>query len=403
MKQILLLIALMVPVFAFAYGDHRGHDLDSLERVLEERFTPDRLAVASPGEQADYVRTCRQLAWGYLQLDGPRSVYYARQAIRTGRELDNPDAVFDMSILIGQGFWAREQYDSARVYYDQAADALALIEARWSDPDRHDLEADQARLWGTLGNFYAMQDSLELFAYYYGKAGEIFERRGWWEDASTLHRNIGEVYLDEGDLKAAKPEYERALQLARQSGDSLIIAGCLYGMGRWYEESGRTVKALKYLTQADEYFGNHAVEEAGGRANTLAVMNDARKKLTRSSFLLAMGALALLLLAAVVFFVNRRLRRTETELSETSAVLDETIEELRPAEDAVPQEPVRLTGREKDIVRLLMEGKTTPEIAEALFLSEKTILWYRKRLHAKLDVHTAAALTAEVIRRHLLD
>ena len=160
---------------------------------------------------------------------------------------------------------------------------------------------------------------------------------------------------------------------------------------------------MKYLTQADEYFGNHAVEEAGGRANTLAVMNDARKKLTRSSFLLAMGALALLLLAAVVFFVNRRLRRTETELSETSAVLDETIEELRPVEDAVPQEPVRLTGREKDIVRLLMEGKTTPEIAEALFLSEKTILWYRKRLHAKLDVHTAAALTAEVIRRHLLD
>ena len=35
MKQTLLLIALMVPVFAFAYGDHRGHDLDSLERVLE--------------------------------------------------------------------------------------------------------------------------------------------------------------------------------------------------------------------------------------------------------------------------------------------------------------------------------------------------------------------------------
>ena len=90
--------------------------------------------------------------------DGPKSVYYARQAIGFGRELDNQDAIFDMSILIGQGFWAKEQYDSARVYYTQAADALALIEARWDDPDRHDLEADQSRLWGTLGNFYAMQD-----------------------------------------------------------------------------------------------------------------------------------------------------------------------------------------------------------------------------------------------------
>ena len=397
MKRILLILAAMVPIAAFGYEDHRGRNLDSLERVLA-RYTPDRLAVATAEEKADYVRTCRQVAWGYLQLDGPKSVYYARQAIGFGRELDNQDAIFDMSILIGQGFWAREHYDSARVYYTQASDALALIEARWDKPDRHDLEADQARLWGTLGNFYAMQDSLEQFAHYYGKAGEIFERRGWWEDASTLHRNIGEVYLDEGDLKAAKPEYERALELARQSGDSLIIAGAMYSLGHWYKESGRTAKALKYLAQADAYYGNHPVEESFGRADTLAVMNAAHKQLYRNALLLALGALLLSVALAAAWVVSRRLRRTKQELSETSAVLDETIEELRPA----PAEAGLLTEQETKILRLLAAGRTSAQIADELCLGYNTVLWYRKRLHAKLDVHTTGALVAEAQRRGLI-
>ena len=166
MKQIILLFALMVPVFASAYEDHRGHNLDSLERVLQQRFTPDRLAAATPEEKADYVRICRELAWGYLQLDGSKYQYYAHQAISRAEGPSREDTIYDMSILIGQGFWAREQYDSARVYYSRAADALAAIEAGWSDGDRHDLEARQARLWGTLGNFYAAQDSVEQFVHY---------------------------------------------------------------------------------------------------------------------------------------------------------------------------------------------------------------------------------------------
>ena len=400
MKQIILLFALMVPVFASAYEDHRGHNLDSLERVLQQRFTPDRLAAATPEEKADYVRICRELAWGYLQLDGSKYQYYAHQAISRAEGPSREDTIYDMSILIGQGFWAREQYDSARVYYSRAADALAAIEAAWSDADRHDLEARQARLWGTLGNFYAAQDSVEQFVHYYTKAGEVFERRGWWEDCSILHRNIGEVYLDAGELAKAKPEYELALQFARQSADSLMIAGAMYGLGHWYKESGKTARALKCLAEANDYYGNHPVEEAAGRADTLDVMQEAYKQLFRNTLIIALGAFLLLLSVAGSLFIARRLRHTKQELNETAAVLDETIEELRPA----PEQPetVRLTEREKDIVRLMMEGRSTKQIADELCIGYETVLWYRKRLHAKLDVHNAAELVAEVTRRGLL-
>ena len=207
--------------------------------------------------------------------------------------------------------------------------------------------------------------------------------------------------MDEGELGKAREEYLKALDFASQAGDSLMIAGAMYGLGRWYQESGKTAKALKYLAQADEYFGNHQREESYARADTLDLMSAAYKQLSHSARLLAAGLVVLVLLAAGVMIVKRRLKRTEKELTETAAVLDETIEELRPAGGAAVSD-IHLTKREKDIVRLLMQDKSTKMIAEELGVSYETVVWYRKRLLAKFDVHTSPALISEVLRRGLL-
>lgn len=230
-------------------------------------------------------------------------------------------------------------------------------------------------------------------------AGAIFEKWEWWEDCSTLHRNIGEFYTDNGDLKRAKPEYEKAIAYAQQSGDSLLIANAMYGLGRWYKESGRTVKALEYLTKAEEYFGEHAREESYARANTLAVMNAAHEELYRNARILAIVVALVLVLIVVALVIARRLKKTRRSLTETSAVLDETIEQLRPA-SAYPE--MKLTPREKDIVRLLMQDKSTKMIADELGIGYETVVWYRKRLLAKFDVHTSPALISEVLKCGLL-
>ena len=248
MRRAYFLIFLLIPCLAWGYQDHRGRDLDSLEQVAA-RFTPDRLAAASPEEKEAYVHTCRELAWGLVNLDGTKTEYYARQAILAARA-DDFDTVYDMSILIGQCYWGQERYDSARVHYLRAQDSMLALEAQG---DTLNLDGRKARLWGTLGNFYAMQDSLELCMYYYGKAGEIFERQGWLEDCSILYRNMGEIYLDGGEMRKSRQAYDKSLDLARRSGDSLMIAGTLSGLGRWYHENGQTRKALKCLTEADEY------------------------------------------------------------------------------------------------------------------------------------------------------
>jgi len=62
-----------------------------------------------------------------------------------------------------------------------------------------------------------------------------------------------------------------------------------------------------------------------------------------------------------------------------------------------------LSKREKEVLKLIAQEYTTPEIAEQLFLSKHTIESYRKNLISKLEVRNLAGLTKYAIKLGLLD
>jgi len=62
-----------------------------------------------------------------------------------------------------------------------------------------------------------------------------------------------------------------------------------------------------------------------------------------------------------------------------------------------------LSKREKEVLKLIAQEYTTPEIAEQLFLSKHTIESYRKNLISKLEVRNLAGLTKCAIKLGLLD
>jgi len=61
-----------------------------------------------------------------------------------------------------------------------------------------------------------------------------------------------------------------------------------------------------------------------------------------------------------------------------------------------------LTGRERQVLQLIAEGKTTKEIAVLLHLSVKTAESHRSRIMNKLDLHNIASLVRYSIRRGLI-
>ena len=60
-----------------------------------------------------------------------------------------------------------------------------------------------------------------------------------------------------------------------------------------------------------------------------------------------------------------------------------------------------LTSREREVLQLVAEGKSTKQIAMALHVSTKTIEANRRQIMLKLDIHSIAELTKYAVREGL--
>lgn len=61
-----------------------------------------------------------------------------------------------------------------------------------------------------------------------------------------------------------------------------------------------------------------------------------------------------------------------------------------------------LSPREREVLQLVVEGKTSAAIAETLHLSRKTVETYRSRVMKKLDIHDVPGLVKFAIRQGLI-
>ena len=71
------------------------------------------------------------------------------------------------------------------------------------------------------------------------------------------------------------------------------------------------------------------------------------------------------------------------------------------AKSEQPYDP--LTNRERQVLQLIAEGKTTKEVAVILRVSVKTAESHRSSLMSKLDIHSTAELVRYAIRRGLVE
>lgn len=64
--------------------------------------------------------------------------------------------------------------------------------------------------------------------------------------------------------------------------------------------------------------------------------------------------------------------------------------------------PVHLTQREREILRLVVEGRTEARVAEALGISPHTVRTHLVRVYEKLDVRSRAAAVREAVERRIV-
>jgi two-component system response regulator NreC len=86
--------------------------------------------------------------------------------------------------------------------------------------------------------------------------------------------------------------------------------------------------------------------------------------------------------------------------SVSRVVIEGYLESRQTPESSTPWET--LTKREREILKLIAEGHKNKEIADYLCISVKTVEKHRANLMKKLDLHSAAALTAYAMERGLV-
>lgn len=370
------LLFTVIPLGAMAYNDQRVGSLDSLERVVAP-WTPDKVDKASDAELERLNRAYRDLARGYSELNGEKSNFYSRKALAISVPKGWEEASYDAYRYLGQNFYGAGQYDSAKVFFLKALDCIK----RMDDAEKAIDDALSAT-YGAIGNLYNEMDSIPQAMAWYSKAGEIFDKYGWNESNTILHYNIGETWLDLKEYKKAKEAYEKALDYAGQSKDSLYIVMAWKGLGRYYAERRQNGKALPYLRNAQDYYAGHPDLSPLFRTENLEFIEDV---LSRQKRQLGIYVILAILLVAAAALLTVRIRKRLRDRVPASAG----------APAIAPEDIPVLTDRESEILDLLSKGYTALEIAEAMNLSHETIRWYRKKIIAKFDV----ANTPELISR----
>lgn len=81
---------------------------------------------------------------------------------------------------------------------------------------------------------------------------------------------------------------------------------------------------------------------------------------------------------------------------------DELVDMVTTGRNLEDDEYERLTQREKQVLKLLAEGKTSREIAKYLGISLKTAMSHRTNLMAKLNVHSRVEVAKYAIRKGII-
>lgn len=86
----------------------------------------------------------------------------------------------------------------------------------------------------------------------------------------------------------------------------------------------------------------------------------------------------------------------------TSALPQETMDLISSSDAELSKTPSGLSVREKEVLQLVVQGKSAKEIGDVLHLSAKTVEFHKYRMMKKLGLHTTIELARYAMERHLV-
>jgi DNA-binding CsgD family transcriptional regulator len=309
--------------------------------------------------------------------------------------------------LSGDPLAAALHLDESIALARQTGDPMTLAKALYQrslaaeiidDNERHrTLSAEALALFRIVGDAHWTIEVLLSLSRAARKQGDDRWARALLEEALSLGRDtadawatawatteLAEVAADEADFGQAAALFGEGVRLHDLHGDHMGIDLCLLRIAKLAGKT-RPEPAARILGAAE------ILRE--GRGASLAPAD----QVWHASFLAELRARASEESIAAAYAAGRALSSTET-----IAAAQQLADEISAHALAPRARSGRLTPREAEVLRLVVEGCSNREIAEVLFISQRTARAHVASILAKLDVPTRAAAASYAVRHHLV-
>ena len=312
-----------------------------------------------------------------LQDEPARATELGEEALRLSRECGFPLGEALALIQLGD---AAEAVDPERAEA-LVEEALALLH-RFGEPVWEGMALRR------LGETAARRGDRDGAVAWHEAAFAIWRRLDHpWGIPDAL-RTLADDALARGDVDTARVRYQASLVRWRDLRERLHMSGCFAGLARVALAAGQTEAAARLLgvvSALDAAMGYAPPRDL--HAAIAAATDAARAAVGEAAFNAAWeagGALSL-----------------EQAVAEALAVAAPAVA-ARPRPPVHAARPAGLTGRELEVLRLLVSGRSNPEIAKALFISTRTAQTHVQHIFDKLDVNSRAGAVAYALQHRLV-
>jgi DNA-binding CsgD family transcriptional regulator/tetratricopeptide (TPR) repeat protein len=355
-------------------------DLPALRVADEEALTLSRAAVADPASQWDDLLMLALT----LRRRGHVALWQGRYA-QAREQFEEA-----LTICIRQG----EQY--VRLWFQLLLGEVDFFERR--DEEARELLEEVIRLYQALGVRAQVAEALGFLGLLALRQGDVEGASARLAENVRLREAVGDerglawaqiwlarAELARGNLDEASRLLFSGLAQAIQARSRLIIAMGLEELGKVAAEQGELIWAVRLFGSAE------ALREA--MEAPLPLCEQPVYEQILSTVRVQLGA------------ARFRAVWAEGKGMTPQQVLEsphEAAPETAPTNLTREQEPPILTGRERDVLQLLAQGRTNAQIAERLVVSPFTVKAYVRAIYRKLGVDSRAAATRFALDHHLL-
>ena len=347
-----------------------------LGHVEEGRAWLDR-ATALRGPSAPETRAdglCWAAQFASHQDAADRAECLATEALAVAREGGYERGVAMALYQLGQAEYRRGNLATAAARYkDALARFRRLDEPVWEGSALRD-----------LGVVAGARNEHDQATAYHEEALAVWRRLDHPWGVPAALRDLADEALCRGDAAAALPLYRESLGRWRVLGETLHVPGALLGPATVALESGQAARAARLLG------ASAALHEVIGVVPPAGLPGDLGNGPERARAALGEAAFEAAWAAGRAFSVDEA-------IADALAVAAPA-----PSSPATTGDDLGLTGREREVLQLLAEGRPNRDIADALSISPRTVGKHVEGILAKLGVENRAAAVGYALRHGLV-